>query len=129
MKNNYTKEQIEEILEVMTNPKEFAGFITKMHELCSYQVYPEVGSYFALITDNVFEAIQLYKHPEEAKRKYKSIEDAINNAYEQEWLEEEEMQEREREYTFEQFYQWYDSLTPEQQEEYDLTGHITVKKL
>ena len=127
MRHNYTKQQIEEILDVMTNPEEFAGFITRMHELCSHQVseYPEDGSYFALLTDDVFEAIQLYKHPEEAKRKYQSVEDVIDINYEQDYLEDEEMREGEREYNLEQFSQWYDSLTPKQQEEYDLTGHIT----
>ena len=127
MKNNYTKQQIEEILDVMTNPEEFAGFITKMHELCSHQVseYPEDGSYFSLLTDDVYEAIYLYKHPEEAKRKYQSVEDIINTNFEQELLEDERMREKERDYNLEQFSQWYDSLTPEQQEEYDLTGHIT----
>ena len=127
MKHNYTKQQIEEILDVMTNPEEFAGFITKMHELCSHEEseYPEDGSYFALLTDDVYEAIYLYKHPEEAKRKYQSVEDIINTNFEQELLEDERMQEEERDYNLEQFSQWYDSLTPEQQEEYDLTGHIT----
>ena len=118
MKNNYTKQQIEEILEVMTNPEEFAGFITKMHELCSHQVseYPEDGSYFSLLTDDVYEAIYLYKQPEEAKRKYQSVEDIINTNFEQELLEDERMREEERDYNLEQ---WYNSLTPEEQEEID----------
>ena len=121
MKHNYTKQQIEEILDVMTNPEEFAGFITKMHELCSHKIseYPEDGSYFALLTDDVYEAIYLYKHPEEAKKKYQSVENIINSDYEEEELEYERMQEREREYNIEQFNQWYDSLTPEKKKEFD----------
>ena len=107
MKHNYTKQQIEEILDVMTNPEEFAGFITKMHELCSHKVseYPEDGSYFALLTDDVYEAVYLYLHPEEARKKYQEIEDIINSDYEEEELEYERMQEREREYNIEQFNQ------------------------
>lgn len=129
MKHNYTKQQIEEILEVMTNPEEFAGFITRMHELCSHQVseYPEDGSYFALITDDVYEAVYLYLHPEEARKKYQEIEDIIYESSDEAeyWREEEERQREEDEYNDCQFNQWYDSLTPEQQEEYDLTGHVT----
>ena len=118
MKHNYTKQQIEEILDVMTNPEEFAGFITRMHELCSHRVseYPEDGSYFSLLTDDVYEAIYLYKHPEEAKRKYQNVEDIINTQYEDEMLEDEKMREEERDYNLEQ---WYNSLTPEEQEEID----------
>ena len=126
MKNNYTKQQIEEILDVMTNPEEFAGFITKMHELCSHQVseYPEDGSYFSLLTDDVYEAIYLYKHPEEAKKKYQKIEDILNSEMARRIAEEEQMIE-EGLITEEEFYQWYDSLTPEQLEEYNLTGRVT----
>lgn len=127
MKTNYTKQQIEEILDVMTNPEEFGGFLTRMHELCSHKVseYPEDGSYFALITDDVYEAIYLYKHPEEAKRKYQNVEDTINTNYEEEMLEDERMREEERDYNLEQFSQWYDSLTPEEQEEFDKEGTIS----
>lgn len=127
MKRNYTKQQIEEILDVMTNPEDFAGFIYGMYNLCSHQVseYPEDGSYFALLTDNVYEAVCLYKHPEEAKRKYQSVEEALNNDDEEAWLEVERIREKERDYNLEQFGQWYDSLTPQQQEEFDSTGHIT----
>ena len=126
MKTNYTKQQIEEILDVMTNPEEFGGFLTRMHELCTHQVseYPEDGSYFALITDDVYEAIYLYKHPKEAKKKYQSVEDTINTNYEEETLEDERMREEEREYNLEQFSQWYDSLTPEEQKEFDEKGTI-----
>ena len=127
MKTNYTKQQIEEILDVMTNPEEFGGFLTRMHELCSHKVseYPEDGSYFALLTDDVYEAIYLYKHPEEAKRKYQNGEDIINTDYEEEELEDERMREEERDYNLEQFSQWYDSLTPEEQEEFDKEGTIS----
>lgn len=123
MKNNYTKQQIEEILNVMTDTEEFAGFITRMHELCSHQVseYPEDGSYFALITDDVYEAVYLYLHPEEARKKYQEIEDIIYESSDEAeyWKEEEERQRREDEYNDEQFKEWYDSLTPEQQKEYN----------
>ena len=123
MKNNYTKQQIEEILNVMTDTEEFAGFITRMHELCSHQVseYPEDGSYFALITDDVYEAVYLYLHPEEARKKYQEIEDIIYESSDEAkyWKEEEERQRREDEYNDEQFEEWYDSLTPEQQKEYN----------
>ena len=114
MKTNYTKQQIEEILDVITNPEEFGGFLTRMHELCTHQVseYPEDGSYFALLTDDVYEAIYLYKHPEEAKRKYQNVENIINTDYEKAILEDERMREEERDYNLEQFSQWYDSLTP-----------------
>ena len=127
MKTNYTKQQIEEILDVMTNPEEFGGFLTRMHELCTHQVseYPEDGSYFALLTDDVYEAIYLYKHPEEAKRKYQNVEDIINTDYEKAILEDERMREEERDYNLEQFSQWYDSLTPEEQEEFDKKGTIS----
>lgn len=127
MKTNYTKQQIEEILDVMTNPEEFGGFLTRMHELCTHQVseYPEDGSYFALITDDVYDAIYLYKHPEEAKKKYQSVEDTINTNYEEEMLEDERMREEERDYNLEQFSQWYDSLTPEEQEKFDKEGTIS----
>lgn len=127
MKTNYTKQQIEEILDVMTNPEEFGGFLTRMHELCSHKVseYPEDGSYFALLTDDVYEAIYLYKHPKEAKKKYQSVEDTINTNYEEEMLEDERMREEERDYNLEQFSQWYDSLTPEEQEEFDKEGTIS----
>lgn len=127
MKTNYTKQQIEEILDVMTNPEEFGGFLTRMHELCTHQVseYPEDGSYFSLLTDDVYEAIYLYKHPEEAKRKYQNVEDIINTDYEEEELEDERMREEERDYNLEQFSQWYDSLTPEEQEEFDKEGTIS----
>ena len=127
MKTNYTKQQIEEILDVMTNPEEFGGFLTRMHELCTHQVseYPEDGSYFALLTDDVYEAIYLYKHPEEAKRKYQNVEDIINTNYEEEELEDERMREEERDYNLKQFSQWYDSLTPEEQEEFDKEGTIS----
>ena len=127
MKTNYTKQQIEEILDVMTNPEEFGGFLTRMHELCTHQVseYPEDGSYFALLTDDVYEAIYLYKHPEEAKRKYQNVEDIINTDYEKAILEDERMREEERDYNLEQFSQWYDSLTPEEQEEFDKEGTIS----
>ena len=110
----------------MTNPEEFGGFLTRMHELCTHQVseYPEDGSYFALITDDVYEAIYLYKHPKEAKKKYQSVEDTINTNYEEEMLEDERMREEEREYNLEQFSQWYDSLTPEEQKEFDEKGTI-----
>lgn len=76
-KINYTESQIKEILDFMTNPEEFAGFIERMHELCTHQVseYPEDGFYFALITDDVYEAIHLYLHPEEAEKKYVEIEE------------------------------------------------------
>lgn len=125
MKNNYTKQQIEEILNVLTNPEEFQEFIRKMYELCNHkEELPEDGSFFAPITDDVYEAIYLYKHPEEAKKKYQKIEDILNSEMARRIAEEEQMIE-EGLITEEEFYQWYDSLTPEQQEEYDLTGNIT----
>lgn len=131
MKNNYTKQQIEEILDIMTNPKEFAGFITRMHQLCTHQIseYPEEAGYFVLITDDIMEAIRLYKNPQEAKRKYQEVEDDYNKSYDT-WIEEQErlMQETLMEEEKE-FYEWFNSLTPEQQEEYSLTGHVTVKEL
>ena len=131
MKNNYTKQQIEEILDTITNPKEFAGFITRIHQLCTHQIseYPEEGGYFILITDDIMEAIRLYKNPQEAKRKYQEVEDAYNKSYDT-WIEEQErlmqetlMEEEER------FHEWFNSLTTEQQEEYSLTGHVTIEKL
>ena len=112
MKTNYTKQQIEEILDVMTNPEEFGGFLTRMHELCTHQVseYPEDGFYFALITDDVYEAIYLYLHPEEAERKYREIEASVDEEDEEynDWL----------------FNQWYDSLTPEERKKFDEKGTI-----
>lgn len=125
MKNNYTKQQIEEILNVLTNPEEFQEFIRTMYELCNHkEELPEDGSFFAPITDDVYEAIYLYKHPEEAKKKYQEIEDILNSEMARRIAEEEQMIE-EGLVADEEFYQWYDSLTPEQQEEYDLTGNIT----
>lgn len=126
MKNNYTKQQIEEILNVLTNPEEFQEFIRTMYELCNHKETecPENGYFFAPITDDVYEAIYLYKHPEEAKKKYQKIEDILNSEMARRIAEEEQMIE-EGLITEEEFYQWYDSLTPEQQEEYDLTGNIT----
>ena len=45
MKNNYTKQQIEEILNVLTNPEEFQEFTRKMYELCNHkEELPEDGS-------------------------------------------------------------------------------------
>lgn len=125
MKNNYTKQQIEEILNVLTNPEEFQEFIRKMYELCNHkEELPEDGSFFAPITDDVYEAIYLYKHPEEAKKKYQEIEDILNSEMARRIAEEKQMIE-EGLIADEEFYQWYNSLTPEQQEEYDLTGNIT----
>ena len=125
MKNNYTKQQIEEILNVLTNPEEFQEFIRTMYELCNHkEELPEDGSFFAPITDDVYEAIYLYKHPEEAKKKYQEIEDILNSEMARRIAEEEQMIE-EGLVADEEFYQWYNSLTPEQQEEYDLTGNIT----
>lgn len=125
MKNNYTKQQIEEILNVLTNPEEFQEFIRKMYELCNHkEELPEDGSFFAPITDDVYEAIYLYKHPEEAKKKYQEIEDILNSEMARRIAEEEQMIE-EGLISEEEFHQWYNSLTPEQQEEYDLTGNIT----
>ena len=125
MKNNYTKQQIEEILNVLTNPEEFQEFIRTMHELCNHkEELPEDGSFFAPITDDVYEAIYLYKHPEEAKKKYQEIEDILNSEMARRIAEEEQMIE-EGLISEEEFYQWYNSLTPEQQEEYDLTGRVT----
>lgn len=109
MRHNYTKQQIEEILDVMTNPEDFAGFITSMSELCSHQAsqYLEDGSYFALITNDVYEAIYLYKHPEEAKKKYQKIEDDIYESSDEAkyWREEEERKRQEDEYNA-----WIDDL-------------------
>lgn len=125
MKNNYTKQQIEEILNVLTNPEEFQEFTRKMYELCNHkEELPEDGSFFAPITDDVYEAIYLYKHPEEAKKKYQEIEDILNSEMARRIAEEEQMIE-EGLISEEEFHQWYNSLTPEQQEEYDLTGNIT----
>ena len=126
MKNNYTKQQIEEILNVLTNPEEFQEFIRTMYELCNHKETecPENGYFFASITDDVYEAIYLYKHPEEAKKKYQKIEDILNSEMARRIAEEEQMIE-EGLIDEEEFYQWYASLTPEQQEEYDLTGNIT----
>lgn len=126
MKNNYTKQQIEEILNVLTNPEEFQEFIRKMYELCNHKETecPENDSFFAPITDDVYEAIYLYKHPEEAKKKYQEIEDILNSEMARRIAEEEQMIE-EGLIDEEEFYQWYDSLTPEQQMEYDLTGRVT----
>ena len=54
MKNNYTKQQIEEILNVLTNPEEFQEFTRKMYELCNHkEELPEDGSFFTPITDDV----------------------------------------------------------------------------
>ena len=117
MKNNYTKQQIEEILNVLTNPEEFQEFTRKMYELCNHkEELPEDGSFFAPITDDVYEAIYLYKHPEEAKKKYQEIEDILNSEMARRIAEEEQMIE-EGLISEEEFYQWYNSLTPEQQEE------------
>lgn len=125
MKNNYTKQQIEEILNVLTNPEEFQEFIRKMYELCNHkEELPEDDSFFAPITDDVYEAIYLYKHPEEAQKKYQEIEDILNSEMARRIAEEEQMIE-EGLIADEEFYQWYDSLTPEQQMEYDLTGRVT----
>ncbi len=125
MKNNYTKQQIEEILNVLTNPEEFQEFIRTMYKLCNHkEELPEDGSFFTPITDDVYEAIYLYKHPEEAKKKYQKIEDILNSEMARRIAEEEQMIE-EGLITEEEFYQWYNSLTPEQQEEYDLTGRVT----
>ena len=126
MKNNYTKQQIEEILNVLTNPEEFQEFIRTMYELCNHKETecPENEYFFASITDDVYEAIYLYKHPEEAKKKYQKIEDILNSEMARRIAEEEQMIE-EGLIDEEEFYQWYTSLTPEQQEEYDLTGNIT----
>ena len=127
MKTNYTKQQIEEILDVMTNPEEFGGFLTRMHELCTHQVseYPEDGFYFALITDDVYEAIHLYLHPEEAERKYAEIEGIIyDNSDEARYLaEEEERRRKEEEYNY---LQWYESLTPEERKEFDEENTMSV---
>lgn len=126
MKNNYTKQQIEEILNVLTNPEEFQEFIRTMHELCNHKETecPENEYFFASITDDIYEAIYLYKHPEEAKKKYQKIEDILNSEMARRIAEEEQMIE-EGLVAEEEFYQWYNSLTPEQQEEYDLTGRVT----
>ena len=129
MKTNYTKQQIEEILDVMTNPEEFGGFLTRMHELCTHQVseYPEDGSYFALITDDVYEAIYLYLHPEEAERKYREIEDSVDEEdeeYNGQIEKERERQRKEEEYNDWLFNQWYDSLTPEERKKFDEKGTI-----
>ena len=127
MRTNYTKQQIEEILDVMTNPEEFGGFLTRMHELCTHQVseYPEDGFYFALITDDVYEAIHLYLHPEEAEKKYVEVEEtAYNNSDEAKYLaEEEEQRRKEEEY---KYLQWYESLTPEERKEFDEENTMSV---
>ena len=127
MKTNYTKQQIEEILDVMTNPEEFGGFLTRMHELCTHQVseYPEDGFYFALITDDVYEAIHLYLHPEEAEKKYVEVEETVyNNSDEARYLaEEEEQRRKEEEY---KYLQWYESLTPEERKEFDEENTMSV---
>ena len=124
MKNNYTKQQIEEILNVLTNPEEFQEFTSKMYELCNHkEELTEDGSFFAPITDDVYEAIYLYKHPEEAKKKYQKIEDILNSEMARRIAEEEQM--IEEGIANEESYEWYDSLTPEQLEEYTLTGNIT----
>ena len=113
MKNNYTKQQIEEILNVLTNPEEFQEFIRKMYELCNHkEELPEDGSFFTPITDDVYEAIYLYKHPEEAKKKYQEIEDILNSEMARRIAEEEQM--IEEGIANEESYEWYDSLTPEQ---------------
>lgn len=129
MKTNYTKKQKKEILDVMTNPEEFGGFLTRMHELCTHQVseYPEDGSYFALITDDVYEAIYLYLHPEEAERKYREIEDSVDEEdeeYNGQIEKERERQRKEEEYNDWLFNQWYDSLTPEERKKFDEKGTI-----
>ena len=124
MKNNYTKQQIEEILNVLTNPEEFQEFTRKMYELCNHkEELPEDGSFFAPITDDIYEAIYLYKHPEEAKKKYQEIEDILNSEMARRIAEEEQM--IEEGIANEESYEWYDSLTPEQQMEYDSTGRVT----
>ena len=125
MKNNYTKQQIEEILNVLTNPEEFQEFIRKMYELCNHKETecPENEYFFAPITDDVYEAIYLYKHPEEAKKKYQEIEDILNSEMARRIAEEEQM--IEEGIANEESYEWYDSLTPEQLEEYNLTGRVT----
>ena len=127
MKTNYTKQQIKEILDVMTNPEEFGGFLTRMHELCTHQVseYPEDGTYFALITDDVYEAVNLYKHPEEAEKKYAEVEGIIyDNSDEARYLvEEEERRRKEEEYNY---LQWYESLTPEERKEFDEENTMSV---
>ena len=128
MKNNYTKQQIEEILNVLTNPEEFQEFTRKIYELCNHSTKetecPENEYFFTPITDDVYEAIYLYKHPEEAKKKYQKIEDILNSEMARRIAEEEQMIE-EGLIADEEFYQWYDSLTPEQLEEYNLTGRVT----
>lgn len=129
MKTSYTKQQIEEILDVMTNPEEFGGFLTRMHELCTHQVseYPEDGSYFALITNDVYEAIYLYLHPEEAERKYREIEASVDEEdeeYNGQIEKERERQRKEEEYNDWLFNQWYDSLTPEERKKFDEKGTI-----
>ena len=129
MKTNYTKKQKKEILDVMTNPEEFGGFLTRMHELCTHQVseYPEDGFYFALITDDVYEAIYLYLHPEEAERKYREIEDSVDEEdeeYNGQIEKERERQRKEEEYNDWLFNQWYDSLTPEERKKFDEKGTI-----
>ena len=95
-----------------------------MCELCNdKEELPEDGSFFAPITDDVYEAICLYKHPEEAKKKYQKIEDILNSEMARRIAEEEQM--IEEGIANEESYEWYDSLTPEQLEEYTLTGNIT----
>ena len=127
VKINYTEAQVKEILDFMTNPEEFAGFLERMHALCTHQVseYPEDGTYFALITDDVYEAINLCKHPEEAKRKYAEIEEIIyDNSDEARYLaEEEERRRKEEEYDY---LQWYESLTPEERKEFDEENTMSV---
>ena len=126
-KINYTESQIKEILDFMTNPEEFAGFLERMHELCTHQVseYPEDGTYFALITDDVYEAINLCKHPEEAERKYREIEASVDEEdeeYNGQIEKERERQRKEEEYNDWLFNQWYDSLTPEERKKFDEKG-------
>lgn len=113
----------------MTNPEEFGGFLTRMHELCTHQVseYPEDGFYFALITDDVYEAIYLYLHPEEAERKYREIEASVDEEdeeYNGQIEKERERQRKEEEYNDWLFNQWYDSLTPEERKKFDEKGTI-----
>ena len=126
-KINYTESQIKEILDFMTNPEEFAGFLERMHELCTHQVseYPEDGTYFALITDDVYEAINLCKHPEEAERKYREIEASVDEEdeeYNGQIEKERERQRKEEEYNDWLFNQWYDSRTPEERKKFDEKG-------
>ena len=60
---------------------------------------------------------------EEAKKKYQEIEDILNSEMARRIAEEEQM--IEEGIANEESYEWYDSLTPEQLEEYTLTGRVT----